>query len=76
MSKNEQTKYSFEEKWKSSGGYQIGGVESFDTDTLNWIITHNGFKNLKNFLIFLKQFLVILDAVCGCPGRRLSVHLL
>ena len=72
MSNDEQTKYSFQEKWKSANEYQNKGSASFDTDTLNWILTRNGFRNIDDFSVFLKQFPVVLDAGCG-NGRILKL---
>lgn len=67
-----QTKYSFQEKWKSASQFQNKGSASFDTDTLDWILTRNGFRNMDDFSVFLKQFPVVLDAGCG-NGRILKL---
>jgi SAM-dependent methyltransferase len=72
MPDKEQTKYSFQEKWKSANEYQNKGSASFDTDTLDWILTRNGFRNMDDFSVFLKQFPVVLDAGCG-NGRILKL---
>lgn len=72
MSKANQTRYSFGEKWKMSVGYQVDGLDSFDSDTLNWIITRNGFASLETFEQYMQQFSSILDAGCG-NGRILSL---
>jgi SAM-dependent methyltransferase len=72
MSNDEQTKYSFQEKWKSASQFQNKGSASFDTDTLDWILTRNGFRNMDDFSVFLKQFPVVLDAGCG-NGRILKL---
>jgi SAM-dependent methyltransferase len=72
MSDKEQTKYSFQEKWKSASQFQNKGSASFDTDTLDWILTRNGFRNMDDFSVFLKQFPVVLDAGCG-NGRILKL---
>jgi SAM-dependent methyltransferase len=72
MDDKAQTKYSFQEKWKSSHDFQSGGIESFDKSTLNWILTRNGFNSLDEFSQFLKRFPVLLDAGCG-NGRVLGL---
>lgn len=61
----EQTKYSFGEKWKSSATYQTGGLDAFDIDTINWICTRNGFSGIYEFASYLDQHRSTLDAGCG-----------
>lgn len=68
----EQTKYSFGEKWKSSATYQAGGLDAFDSDTINWICTRNGFSGIDEFASYLDQYRSILDAGCG-NGRILGL---
>ena len=72
MDDESQTMLSFEKKWKSSNEYQASGAASFDSDTLNWIVTRNGFEDLDQLSAHLKQFSVILDAGCG-NGRILRL---
>jgi SAM-dependent methyltransferase len=71
-SSQKQTKYSFEEKWKSSANYQTGGLSAFDTDTVRWIHTRNGFTGIEEFASYLEQYGSILDAGCG-NGRILGL---
>lgn len=67
-----QTKQSFGEKWTTTSDYQIGGAKSFDTDTLQWIVSRNGFDSLDAFGRHLQQFSSALDAGCG-NGRILGL---
>lgn len=52
--------------------YQASGSSSFDTDTLNWIVTRNDFNDLDQMSTHLHKFPVILDAGCG-NGRILRL---
>jgi len=72
MKDKSQTEYSFRAKWEAFRDFQSSGIESFDQDTLNWILTRNGFNSLDEFSQFLKQFPVVLDAGCG-NGRVLRL---
>ena len=72
MTDDEQTKYSFGEKWRSSADFQTGGLAAFDSDTINWIVTRNGFATVEKFAEHLDQFNSILDAGCG-NGRILGL---
>jgi SAM-dependent methyltransferase len=72
MSDEKQTRYSFGQKWRTSPNFQIGGLEAFDTDTLSWIITRNGFHSIDDFAAHLESFETILDAGCG-NGRILGL---
>ena len=67
-----QTKNSFLQKWTSANGFQTGGLASFDSNTLNWILTRNGFESIDELSKYIKQFPVILDAGCG-NGRVLGL---
>ena len=67
-----QTKYSFGEKWKSSADFQTGGLAAFDSDTINWIVSRNGFETVEKFAEYFDQFGLILDAGCG-NGRILGL---
>lgn len=67
-----QTRYSFQEKWKSSSNFQTGGLNSFDTDTIRWLHTRNGFSGIEEFASYLDQYDSILDAGCG-NGRILGL---
>jgi SAM-dependent methyltransferase len=67
-----QTKKSFGEKWTSSADFQIGGISAFDSDTLNWICTRNGFNDVQEFGEYVSQFETCLDAGCG-NGRILGL---
>jgi SAM-dependent methyltransferase len=69
---DEQTKYSFGEKWRSSADFQTGGLAAFDSDTINWVVTRNGFSTVEKFAEYLDQFGSILDAGCG-NGRILGL---
>lgn len=66
------TRYSFSEKWRNTSGYQLGGFSGFDNDTLNWLITRNGFDSLTEFQEHLLKFKTIMDAGCG-NGRILGL---
>lgn len=68
----EQTRNSFEGKWKAVSDYQVEGPESFDSDTLGWILRRNGFLDIDDFARYLSRFPVILDAGCG-NGRILKL---
>jgi SAM-dependent methyltransferase len=68
----EQTRNSFFGKWNSISNYQIEGPDSFDSDTLGWIVRRNGFLSLEDFAQHLAKFPVILDAGCG-NGRILKL---
>lgn len=72
MKEVDQTRYSFGEKWRGSPEVQINGVDSFDSDTLSWIVKRNGFESLEAFAGHLKNFDVIMDAGCG-NGRILRL---
>lgn len=72
MTNADQTKYSFNAKWTDVSGYQIDGANSFDSDTLNWLVRRNGFESLTQFASYLRNFEYILDAGCG-NGRILSL---
>jgi SAM-dependent methyltransferase len=72
MDDKNQTKKSFYDKWVSGAKYQSNGVNSFDKDTLNWILTRNGFRDLEELSIFLGRFPTLLDAGCG-NGRILKL---
>lgn len=72
MDNKSQTMSSFEQKWKSSSEFQANGSSSFDMDTLNWIVTRNGFKDLDEMSNYLRRFPVVLDAGCG-NGRILRL---
>lgn len=72
MEDSDQTRYSFGEKWRSSSTYQAGGIKGFDSDTLQWIISRNGFNSLEAFGEHLRSFSSILDAGCG-NGRVLGL---
>jgi SAM-dependent methyltransferase len=72
MKNSDQTKYSFGEKWKSSAKYQSGGLNAFDSDTIRWIHTRNGFSGIEKFASYLGQYNSILDAGCG-NGRILGL---
>ena len=72
MKDSSQTRSSFEHKWNSFHDYQTGGSSSFDEDTLNWIVTRNGFQSLDKLAQYLKKYKVILDAGCG-NGRILKL---
>lgn len=72
MDKKVQTQQSFGAKWTTASDYQVGGVDSFDTDTLTWIYSRNGFSSLTEFGEYLAQFPTILDAGCG-NGRILGL---
>lgn len=72
MKDSSQTRSSFEHKWNSFHDYQTGGSSSFDEDTLNWIVTRNGFQSLDQLAQYLKKYKVILDAGCG-NGRILKL---
>ena len=67
-----QTRYSFGEKWRNTSDYQLGGKLGFDEDTLNWLITRNGFGSLSEFRDYLLNFETIIDAGCG-NGRILGL---
>ena len=69
---DEQTKYSFGEKWRSSADFHTGGLAAFDSDTINWVVTRNGFGTVERFAEYLDQFNSILDAGCG-NGRILGL---
>lgn len=72
MDERNQTQYSFSEKWKHSFDFQSGGLSSFDSDTLSWILTRNGYQNIQELAQHLNQFYSILDAGCG-NGRVLGL---
>jgi len=72
VDKKVQTQQSFGAKWTSTSDYQVGGAQSFDTDTLTWIYSRNGFSTLREFGEYLAQFSTILDAGCG-NGRILGL---
>ena len=67
-----QTKVSFFQKWASAHDFQTGGTSAFDSDTLNWILTRNGFDSIDELAQYIKQFPIILDAGCG-NGRVLGM---
>ena len=67
-----QTQSSFHHKWDSSHDYQIEGSDSFDSDTLNWIVTRNGFNSLEDLVSHVSTFRNVLDAGCG-NGRILRL---
>ena len=68
----DQTKQSFKDKWESSSHFQIGGLDAFDSDTLSWIHTRNGFSSVTDFIKHVSQYQNILDAGCG-NGRVLAL---
>lgn len=72
MNKTSQTRYSFAEKWSASAEFQTGGEKGFDSDTLGWIVSRNGFSSLADFGTHLSRFRTILDAGCG-NGRILGL---
>ena len=72
MSEIEQTRRSFGAKWNGAAGYQIGGAQSFDDDTLQWVLNRNGFGSLDEFGGHLERFSSVLDAGCG-NGRILGL---
>jgi len=72
VDKKVQTQKSFGSKWTNSSDYQVGGVDSFDTDTLNWLCSRNGFSSLTEFGEYLARYSTILDAGCG-NGRILGL---
>ena len=72
MDDSNQTRYSFAEKWRAASNYQVDGIESFDSDTLGWIIKRNGFDSLDSFGVYIRKFDSILDAGCG-NGRILGL---
>ena len=47
-------------------------MASFDSNTLKWILTRNGFESIDELSKYIKQFPVILDAGCG-NGRILGL---
>jgi SAM-dependent methyltransferase len=67
-----QTEYSFGEKWRMSADFQSGGLESFDAETLSWILRRNGFSSPEELQTFLDAHQIILDAGCG-NGRILGL---
>ena len=68
----DQTKQSIKDKWESSSHFQIGGLDAFDSDTLSWIHTRNGFSSVTDFIKHVSQYQNILDAGCG-NGRVLAL---
>jgi SAM-dependent methyltransferase len=67
-----QTAHSFSSKWHETSGYQIGGKDAFDAETLNWIVGRNGFETLDALGSYLGKHQRILDAGCG-NGRILGL---
>jgi SAM-dependent methyltransferase len=74
MSDASQTEYSFRKKWENFSSYQFGGRDSFDRNTLDWIVERNGFGSVEEFAHHVDQYSTVLDAGCG-NGRILSLFL-
>lgn len=72
MLNDSQTAYSFSQKWRTFADFQANGVESFDAETLTWILNRNGFGSLEELKSFLSNYRTILDAGCG-NGRILGL---
>lgn len=59
------TKQSFSDKWNNNKDLAFSNTLKEGSEIQNWILNRNGWKNLDDFQLFLKDKSRILDAGCG-----------
>jgi SAM-dependent methyltransferase len=66
------TSQSFSDKWKKNSSMFFEDTLNQDSNTFNWIIKRNGYKNADEFSAYLESRELILDAGCG-NGRIIAL---